>query len=158
MVGTLTNPVTTTGNLTGFVVTANSSFNGPGTGLTGTAAGLTAENLFRPENESKFLTLFHGHLDLAEAHLAAGWRYTNTLPFSQFRVRLACAWPVLIGLRTLENLRAARVAGLQQRVKITRGEVRGILLRSTLACWLPPLWKKMYSPRAKAVASGNNLA
>jgi len=123
-----------------------------------TAAGLTAENLFRPENESKFLTLFHGHLDLAEAHLAAGWRYTNTLPFSQFRVRLACAWPVLIGLRTLENLRAARVAGLQQRVKITRGEVRGILLRSTLACWLPPVWKKMYSPRAKAVASGNNLA
>jgi len=123
-----------------------------------TAAGLTAENLFQPENESKFLALFHEHLDLAEAHLAAGWRYTNTLPFSQFRVRLACAWPVLIGIRTLEKLHAANAAGLRQRVKITRGEVRGILLRSTLACWLPPVWRKMYSPRAKAVASGGNLA
>ena len=123
-----------------------------------TAAGLTAENLFRPENESKFLTLFHEHLGLAEAHLAAGWRYTNTLPFGQFRVRLACAWPVLIGIRTLEKLRAANVAGLRQRVKITRGEVRGILWRSTLVCWLPPVWQKLYSPRAKAVASENNLA
>ena len=123
-----------------------------------TAAGLTAESLLKPENESKFLTLFQEHLDMAEAHLAAGWRYTNTLPFGQFRVRLACAWPVLIGIRTLEKLRAAKVAGLQQRVKITRGEVRGILLCSTLACWLPPMWQKLYSPRAKAVASGNNLA
>lgn len=34
--------LTSTGNLTGSVVTATSSFNGPGTGLTGTAAGLTA--------------------------------------------------------------------------------------------------------------------
>ena len=50
---------------------------------------------------------FREHLDKAEAHLAAGWRYTNTLPFGQFRVRLACAWPILIGVKTLEKLRVA---------------------------------------------------
>ena len=45
VVGTLTNPVTTTGNLTGSVITATSRFQGPGTGLTGTAAGFTAAYL-----------------------------------------------------------------------------------------------------------------
>ena len=107
-------------------------------------AGLLPENLLSPENEAKFLPLFRSHLDLAEAHLAAGWNHTNTLPFGQFRVRLACAWPVLIGMRTIEKLRAAGVAELQQRVKVSRGEVRGIMLRSALASPLPIAWRRLF--------------
>jgi farnesyl-diphosphate farnesyltransferase len=122
------------------------------------AARLTPENLLSPENEKKFLPLFRAHLDLAAAHLAAGWRYTNALPFGQFRVRLACAWPILIGVRTIEKLRAAGVAELRQRVKIPRAEVRGILLRSLLACPAPFLWRKLCAPAAKAVASGGDFA
>ena len=120
-------------------------------------AKLLPETLLSPANEGKFLPLFHEYLDQAEAHLAAGWRYTNTLPFSQFRVRLACAWPVLLGRRTIEKLRAANVIELQQRVKVSRGEVRGILFRSLLACPLPFAWRKLYAPAGKAVASGNEL-
>ena len=121
-------------------------------------ARLLPETLLSPANEASFLPLFHEHLDQAEAHLAAGWRYTNTLPFGQFRVRLACAWPILIGARTTEKLRAAKVVELPQRVKVSRREVRGILARSTLACWLPPAWRNLYLPPAKAVASGGDLA
>ena len=105
------------------------------------AAGLTPENLLEVRNETVFLPLFRGYLDLAEGHLVAGWRYTNTLPFGQFRVRLACSWPVLFGLRTVVKLRAAGAEGLRQRVKITRGEVRGILFRSLLASPFPGLWR-----------------
>ena len=105
------------------------------------AAGLTPENLLEVRNETVFLPLFRGYLDLAEGHLDAGWRYTNTLPFGQFRVRLACSWPVLFGLRTVVKLRAAGAEGLRQRVKITRGEVRGILFRSLLASPFPGLWR-----------------
>ena len=121
-------------------------------------AKLLPETLLSPANEGKFLPLYHDYLDQAEAHLAAGWRYTNTLPFSQFRVRLACAWPVLLGRRTIEKLRAANVIELQQRVKVSRGEVRGILFRSLLACPLPFAWRKLYAPAGKAVASGGELA
>ena len=121
-------------------------------------AKLLPETLLSPANEGKFLPLFHEYLDQAEAHLAAGWRYTNTLPFGQFRLRLACAWPVLLGGRTIEKLRAANVIELQQRVKVSRGEVRGILFRSLLACPLPFAWRKLYAPAGKAVASGNELA
>jgi farnesyl-diphosphate farnesyltransferase len=121
-------------------------------------ARLLPEVLLSPATEAKFLPLFREHLDRAEAHLAAGWRYTNTLPFGQCRVRLACAWPVLIGARTIEKLRAAGALDLQRRVKVSRGEVRGILLRSALACPLPPVWRKLYSFPAKAVASAGDLA
>jgi farnesyl-diphosphate farnesyltransferase len=121
-------------------------------------ARLLPETLLSPANEARFRPLFHRYLDEAEAHLRAGWTYTNTLPFGQFRVRLACAWPILIGVRTIKKLRAANVIELQQRVKVPRGEVRGIMLRSTLASPLPFAWQRLFPSGAKAVASGDELA
>jgi farnesyl-diphosphate farnesyltransferase len=123
-----------------------------------TPAGLTPENLLLPENGGKFLALYRAHLEMAGAHLAAGWRYTNTLPFGQFRVRLACAWPVLLGVKTIEKLRAADPAKLQRRVKVSRGEVYAMMAGSTMACPVPFLWRKLYGKAAKAVASGSELA
>src|SRR5208282_4803258 len=122
------------------------------------AAGLIPEVLLSPANEKKFLPLFHEYLDKAEAHLAAGWTYTNTLPFGQFRVRLACAWPILIGVRTLEKLREANVIELHQRVKVSHDEIRWIVARSILACPFPKAWRNLLPPTGKAVASGGNLA
>jgi farnesyl-diphosphate farnesyltransferase len=121
-------------------------------------AKLLPEVLLSPANAQKFLPLFHEYLDKAEAHLAAGWRYTNTLPFGQYRVRLACAWPILIGVRTIEKLRAADVIGLQQRVKVSRGEVRAIIFRSLVRSPFAPAWRQLYAPAVKAVDSGGELA
>jgi len=121
-------------------------------------AKLLPEVLLSPANEQKFLPLFHEYLDKAESHLAAGWRYTNTLPFGQFRVRLACAWPILIGVRTIVKLRAADVIGLQQRVKVSRGEVRAIIFRSLVRSPFAPAWRQLYAPPVKAVDSGRELA
>ena len=118
-------------------------------------AKLFPEILLSPASGAKFLPLFHEYLDKAESHLAAGWVYTNTLPFAQFRVRLACAWPVLIGLRTIEKLRAADVFELQQRVKVSRGEVRGIIFLSLLACPLPFMWRN-YTPQQKQLHPAGN--
>ncbi len=122
-------------------------------------AGLFPGILFSPIKEKQFRVVYHEYLDKAEAHLAAGWRYTNSLPYRQFRVRLACAWPVLIGLRTLKKLRAASVVRLQQRVKVSRGEVWRIILWSLLASPFPLAWRKLSaSPAVKAVASRDHLA
>jgi farnesyl-diphosphate farnesyltransferase len=122
-------------------------------------ARLFPEVLLSPVNEERFRAVYGEYLDKAAAHLAAGWRYTNTLPFGQFRVRLACAWPILIGVRTIEKLRAAGVVELQQRVKVSRGEVRAIIFRSLLASPWPFVWRQL-SPLApvKAVASGRELS
>jgi farnesyl-diphosphate farnesyltransferase len=117
-------------------------------------AGLLPAVVLSPANEAKFLPLYHRYLDAAESHLAAGWAYTNSLPGGCVRVQLACAWPILIGLKTIERLRAANVIELQQVVKISRREVRGILLRSVLTYPIPGAWQKLLSTAGKAVASG----
>jgi farnesyl-diphosphate farnesyltransferase len=122
------------------------------------AAGLIPEVLLSPANVTKFRPLFNEYLDRAESHLAAGWAYTNTLPFGQMRVRLACAWPILIGAKTIEKLRAASVLELQQRTKVSRDEVRGILLRSVLYYPAPRVWRTLFSTGGKAVASEGDLA
>jgi farnesyl-diphosphate farnesyltransferase len=121
-------------------------------------AKLLPETLLSPANEARFLPLFREYLDKARAHLAAGWNYTNTLPFGQFRLRLACAWPILLGARTLESLRAANVIELQQRVKVSRAEVRAIMARSILACPFPRAWRSLFPAPGKTVASGGELA
>jgi len=117
---------------------------------------LSPLTLLSPANEKKFLPLFQEYLDVAESHLRAGWRYTNTLPFGQYRLRLACAWPLLIGIRTIQKLRAASVLELRQSVKIPRHDVRLIILCSILACPIPVLWRNLFP--GKSVASSHNLA
>jgi farnesyl-diphosphate farnesyltransferase len=110
-------------------------------------AGLLPQTLLSPDSETKVLPLYHRYLDQAESHLLAGWNYTNTVPFSRFRVRLACAWPILIGAKTIERLRTANVNQLRQRVKVSRGEVRGMIACSVLAYPFPFLWRQLFHQR-----------
>lgn len=106
-------------------------------------AGLTPADLLSPENEAKFRPLYNRYLDRAEAHLAAGWDYTNAIPGGHIRVRLACAWPILIGLETLKRLRTEPVLDPTRCVKISRADVRGILLGSVLRYPFPGAWRKL---------------
>jgi farnesyl-diphosphate farnesyltransferase len=119
--------------------------------------GLIPSALFSPVSEPRFRPLYNRYLALAENHLQAGWNYTNSLPRGQMRVRLACAWPILIGVRTINRLRAAGALELRQGVKISRGEVRAIMLRSTLLYPLQMAWQKQFVANPKAVASSHEL-
>lgn len=87
-------------------------------------------DLLSVANEPKFRPLYDEYLTLADSHLRAGWRYTCDLPRSHMRVRLACAWPILIGIRTLNKLKQETVLNPDFRVKISRSEVRQILVKS----------------------------
>jgi len=113
-----------------------------------TGVGLEPGTLLAPANEAKFLPLYRSYLDVTEQHLQVGWRYTNALPYAQFRVRLACAWPILIGIKTIQKLRRANVAALTQRVKVSRAEVRGIIAKSALASPFPLAWRSLVAPRS----------
>jgi farnesyl-diphosphate farnesyltransferase len=107
------------------------------------AAGLQPADLLASANEPRLRPLYDAHLDLAEGHLRAGWLYTNTLPRRCVRVRLACAWPILIGLETLKLLRSGNVLDPQQRIKISRPMVKRILWRSTLLYPFPGVWRNL---------------
>jgi farnesyl-diphosphate farnesyltransferase len=105
--------------------------------------GLTPADLLLPSTEPRFRPLYNKYLDRAEAHLCAGWDYTNVLPRRCVRVRLACAWPILIGRATLGLLREGNVLEPDRRIKISRREVRQILMRSLLLYPFSGAWKRM---------------
>jgi farnesyl-diphosphate farnesyltransferase len=112
------------------------------------ALDLKPEALLEPANEPRLRPLYDRWLDRAEAHLLAGWAYTNALPRRSVRVRLACAWPILIGMRTLKLLRAGNVLDARQRVKVSRREVKGVMLRSVLYYPWPAAWRRLVSSRS----------
>ena len=94
------------------------------------AIGLAPADLLDASHEPRLWPIYVPWLERAEAHLMAGWRYTTALPRSQVRGRLACALPVLIGLRTLRELRRGGVLDPSRRIKVSRPFVRGVLWRS----------------------------
>lgn len=106
---------------------------------------LAPADLLQPALESRFRPLYTGYLDQAQAHLAAGWRYTTTLPWGQVRVRLACAWPVLIGLETIRKLRQTNVLDGTRRVKVSRDEVKRIMYRTILSYPFQGAWQRLAS-------------
>jgi len=104
---------------------------------------LQPTDLLQPLNQPRFQPVYQRYLDVADAHLAAGWRYTNTIPRGQVRVRLACAWPVLIGMQTLRKLSAENVLDANHRIKISRAEVRRIMIQSVLRYPWAGSWRRL---------------
>jgi farnesyl-diphosphate farnesyltransferase len=115
------------------------------------AAGLTPHDLLSAENEARFRPVYGKLLDLAGGHLAAGWEYTQSLPKGQVRLRLACAWPVLIGARTLSKLRHENVLDASRRVKVSRPEVRSLILRSILLYPFAGAWNAQFGKEMKLI-------
>jgi farnesyl-diphosphate farnesyltransferase len=126
------------------------------------AAGLEPGDLLQPDNEPRLHPLYLRYVQVAEEHLEAGWAYTNHLPRRSIRIRLACAWPILIGLQTLAKLRTACVLDPGRRIKISRRDVRQVLFRSVLAYPTPGRWRGLpetfRAPRRNPLPQAASLA
>jgi len=108
------------------------------------AHGLSVPSLLDADSMPRFRSLYEDYVALAETCLADGWAYTNALPSGQMRVRLACAWPILIGLRTLVRLRASNVLDGTHRLKVSRAEVKRLVLRSLCSYPWPGAWNRLF--------------
>jgi farnesyl-diphosphate farnesyltransferase len=106
--------------------------------------GLAPTDLTLAANEPRLRPVYDELLDLAHAHLRAGWDYTLALPRSAARVRLACAWPVLIGARTLRQLRSGNVLDASQRIKVSRADVRRIMSATVLRYPFAGSWSRLF--------------
>jgi farnesyl-diphosphate farnesyltransferase len=97
------------------------------------ALGLAPEDLLDPRVLPRLRPLLDALLADARARLDDGLTYTLAVPRVEWRLRLACAWPLLIGLATLDRLaRADALLDPAVVVKVSRAEVRGILGRSAV--------------------------
>ena len=98
--------------------------------------GLTASALRAANERSTLRPVVHELIRLCLAHYRAGWEYTLAIPRRLVTLRLACVWPLWIGLRTLALLaRAPDPCSPGVVLKIRRPEVRR-LRSSSLLCVL----------------------
>jgi farnesyl-diphosphate farnesyltransferase len=100
------------------------------------ALGLAPADLLDPARSPRARPLRERLLDVALGHYDAGWRYTLAIPRREWRMRLACAWPLAIGLATLEAWAAhPDPLAAEPPVKISRAAVRARLARASMATW-----------------------
>jgi farnesyl-diphosphate farnesyltransferase len=100
------------------------------------AAGLVPRDLLEPEGARRARPLLHRLLGIALEHYDVAWQYTLDIPRVEFRMRLACAWPLLIGLGTLgEIARHENPVAAGGSIKVPRSTVRTLLLRSAATVW-----------------------
>jgi farnesyl-diphosphate farnesyltransferase len=98
--------------------------------------GLTPRDLLDPSRTPAARPLFRELLAVALEHYDVAWHYTLAIPRREWRMRLACAWPLLIGLATLAALaRTPDPLATSAPIKISRHEVRQLLARSVLIVW-----------------------
>jgi farnesyl-diphosphate farnesyltransferase len=100
--------------------------------------------LLDPQNFAQIRPLYTGWLDTAVGHLDAGWQYAMQIPPGLWRLRLACVWPIWIGLKTIARLRQANPLDPSHRIKVSRGEVYGLMARSFLVCQSDAVLNKVY--------------
>lgn len=100
------------------------------------ALGLEPKSLLDPDAAARARPLYRRLLGVALEHYDAAWRYTLAIPRLEWRMRLACAWPLLIGLATVAALAAhPNPLAATPPVKITRAAARGLLARSAVTVW-----------------------
>jgi farnesyl-diphosphate farnesyltransferase len=100
------------------------------------ALGLGPRDLLEPAGAARALPLYRRLLGLALEHYDVAWGYTLAVPRLEWRMRLACAWPLLIGLATLDALAAhPNPLTATAPIKISRGAVRALVAQSTVTVW-----------------------
>jgi farnesyl-diphosphate farnesyltransferase len=98
--------------------------------------GLSPHDLLDPAAAPAARPLLAELLDTALDHYEAGWQYTFAIPRTETRMRLACAWPLLIGLRTLDLLaRSPNWLDPAVTLKVPRVRVYGLMAHSLATVW-----------------------
>jgi farnesyl-diphosphate farnesyltransferase len=91
-------------------------------------AGLTPADLLDTATLPKFRPVLTRLLRAALEHLDQGWLYTMAIPRREVRLRLACAWPLLFALKTLQRVSVSpSLLDPGVMLKMTRGEVYRIM-------------------------------
>jgi farnesyl-diphosphate farnesyltransferase len=97
--------------------------------------GLEPRDLLDPARTRSARPLLMELLEATLSHYDVAWRYTTAIPRREWRMRLACAWPLLIGLATLGAFARQPDPLAAGPIKISRAEVRHLLARSAFSVW-----------------------
>ena len=99
--------------------------------------GLEPEDILGDSNLEVFRPLYDSYLDLTNIHLEAATDYIRMLPDKQFRLKASCMLPVLIGQRTVTLLRTGNILDSNERIKVTRDEIKSYARKVLRALIIP---------------------
>jgi len=100
------------------------------------ALGLRPVDLLDPERSARARPLVHSLVRRTLEHYDVAWGYALAIPRAEWRMRLACVWPLWIGLGTLARLTChANPLGVSTPIKVPRAAVRGMIARTFATVW-----------------------
>ena len=99
--------------------------------------GLQPEDLLDDSNLEAFRPLYDAYLDLTNEHLEAATAYIQMIPETQFRLKASCMLPVLVGQRTVTLLRTGNILNSEERIKVTRDEMKTYARKLLRALLIP---------------------
>jgi farnesyl-diphosphate farnesyltransferase len=105
--------------------------------------GLTRETFFDTTKEDKALSVINLLIKKAKRHLDNGLTYITLLPRNERRIRLACIWPLLFAVKTLA-LSRNNLEVITSETKMTRPQVKNIVIVSSMLCWSNTALKQYY--------------
>ncbi len=107
------------------------------------STGLSTTDLLDPTNMDSFRPLYDQLLDVTDEHLGAAVEYVGLLPYTQFRLRAACMLPILIAQRTVDMLRGQNVLDAENRVKVSRDEIKILIKKTKRSLFIPGSSQKL---------------
>ncbi|MBI5622535.1 MAG: squalene/phytoene synthase family protein [Elusimicrobia bacterium] len=107
----------------------------------------TPRALLDPASFLDIQAMYNQLLDLCLNHLEAGWRYTLSIPPSLWNLRLACAWPILIGLETVALLRRGNPLDPRQVIMVPQWRTNLLLAESFVLCRTKGLLERSFQRR-----------
>ena len=120
--------------------------------------GLQPGDLMHPENSARARPALRELIAKALEHYEQAQEYALAIPAPCVRLRLACLWPILIGLPTLKALgQNARWLDPASTSKISRGQVQRILALSLPASGSDTLLKLWIGRETAAVRRNYEL-
>ena len=96
--------------------------------------GISKEQLFDPAHRQQALDVLDMMTDKAERHLHQALQYVKSLPWWLHGIRLGCIFPLMFAIRTLAISRRNAMV-FESEAKITREEVKRIVMQATLWGW-----------------------
>lgn len=113
--------------------------------------GISSEELFDPSHRQKALRVLDLLTNKAERHLKNALQYVKFLPWWEYGIRIGCILPLLFAIRTL-SLSKRNEQVFESEAKMTREEVKKIVLHSTLWGW-SNIWLDRYYNKLKAMGN-----
>ena len=95
------------------------------------------EDLLDHSNIERFRPLYDEYLEITNNHLDAAIEYIRMLPDGQFRLKASCMLPVLVGQRTVTLLRTGNILNSDDKIKVTRNEMKSYARKLVRAMIIP---------------------